>query len=56
MRRLKRKGGSFGRRSTYILVALILIGVPLFFLGIEQVDLGMLVLIYAYFLWITRRE
>ena len=44
------------RRMWFILMLFLLISMPLFLLGIDTVELALLVLIYYYLLWCTKRE
>ena len=44
------------RRMWFILMLFLVISVPLFLLGIHTVELALLVLIYYYLLWCTKRE
>lgn len=40
----------------FILMLFLVISMPLFLLGINTVELALLVLIYYYLLWCTKRE
>ncbi len=49
-------GNRYRQRIGFIVLMFLFVSIPLFLLGIEMVELALLVLVYYYILWCTKKE